>query len=206
MEAPRVEGGRHGFGATCYCGQQRHPPDVVIQTRPSHNSLSCLPAERNVADAIRSWCPLQPQAGAVASIAFGRVRPVVDGNVIRVLSRVRACVVGGGRRRQADDHVLRFTSRVLPRDPREDGDDHTFHTGRGCPRTALGVSPQKFLCARFLFANADSSAGPGRLCEECAAGRPLLVAGGSRHRPRTAWRLQPGSCSALYIALPPQLT
>ena len=29
-------------------------------------------------------------AGAVASIAFGRTAPVVDGNVVRVLTRLRA--------------------------------------------------------------------------------------------------------------------
>lgn len=33
---------------------------------------------------------LTPLAGAVASIAFGECEPLVDGNVIRVLSRLKA--------------------------------------------------------------------------------------------------------------------
>jgi A/G-specific adenine glycosylase len=104
-------------------------------------------------------------AAAIASIAFGEVVPVLDGNVERVLSRLTAAP-GGGRRRK--DRVLLLERAATLLEPSRPGDSNqalmelgaTLCTPRapGCPQCPLAAA----CAARVLGAPESFPAPPPR--------------------------------------------
>ena len=62
-----------------------HQGATTVAKPPYDGELPCTPEALQKIPGIGAYT-----AGAIASIAFGQVVPVVDGNVLRVLSRMRA--------------------------------------------------------------------------------------------------------------------
>ncbi len=92
-------------------------------------------------------------AGAIASLAFGLPEPAVDGNVIRVFSRLYALPLTQ-QDEKSKREVTDLVRRVLPEDRSGDFNESIMDLGAtvcipGCP--ACGICPVSNFCQAFLL-------------------------------------------------------
>eukprot|EP01065_Artemidia_motanka_P012240 TRINITY_DN16719_c0_g1_i1.p1 TRINITY_DN16719_c0_g1~~TRINITY_DN16719_c0_g1_i1.p1 ORF type:complete len:416 (+),score=103.88 TRINITY_DN16719_c0_g1_i1:446-1693(+) len=117
-------------------------------------------------------------AAAVSSIAFGAAEPVVDGNVLRVLSRL-CCVAADLKHRGFKEKLApRLAAQLL--DPASPGDFNQAMMELGATLCAPQWSPEAlpqtlrrhFRCLRF---GPCKELPPPAGCSVCAAGMPQVV-------------------------------
>ncbi|XP_037093192.1 adenine DNA glycosylase-like [Pollicipes pollicipes] len=127
-------------------------------------------------------------AGAIASIAFGRPAPVVDGNVVRVLARLDA-IGAPSDSKPVLERLWSTAGRLVPPDRPGDFNQALMELGATVctPRApSCAACPVRQMCAAHRLAQASPRQDPPRRrrgragstvddIEECAAGCPLCL-------------------------------
>ena len=95
-----------GWGTTAWRGNRRRAAQVIVREHGGRvpDDVSALQAPRHRGGT----------AGAIASFAFGRARPIVEANTLRLYSRLLG-YTGDPRSRAGQDALWQFARDVLPR-------------------------------------------------------------------------------------------